>query len=72
MESEEWELESVIREGGATDEEVGMLLTVKVPPQKVYTSEDAKAQKFPGGNQKFRMIVVREDEHWMIKDLTPR
>ncbi|MGN6574161.1 MAG: DUF6318 family protein [Nocardioides sp.] len=72
VESDDWTLKSVIPEHGATDEQVGMLLTVTVPPNKVYSSEDAKAQSFPGGDQRFRMIVVRKDDHWMIKDLEPR
>jgi len=72
VESEDWTMKSVIPEHGATDKQVGMLLTVTVPPNKVYSSADAKAQSFPGGDQRFRMIVVRKDEHWMIKDLEPR
>lgn len=72
VESDDWTLKSVIPEHGATDDRVGMLLTVTVPPNKVYTSGDAKAQSFPGGDQRFRMIVVRKDDHWMIKDLEPR
>ena len=42
------------------------------PPNTVYPAADAEPQKFPGGDQRFRMIVVREGEHWMIKELTPR
>ena len=72
VESDDWTLKSLIPEHGATDKRVGMLLTVSVPPNKVYASEGAKAQSFRGGEQQFRMIVVRKDEHWMIKDLEPR
>lgn len=72
VESDDWTIKSVIPEHGATDGRVGMLVTVTVPPNKVYSSPDAKAQAFPGGDQRFRMIVVRKDDHWMIKDLEPR
>ena len=72
VESEDWELDQVVPESGSDEERVGMLLTVKVPPQKVYATDDAKAQEFAGGDQRFRMIVERVDEHWMIKDLSPR
>lgn len=72
VESEDWTIKSVVPEGGATDEEVGMLITVEVPPNTVYADKDAKPQEFPGGDQRFRMIVVRQSDHWMIKELTPR
>jgi hypothetical protein len=72
VESEDWTIKSVVPEHGATDQRVGMLITVTVPPNTVYAKEGAKPQKFPGGDQRFRMIVVRQAEHWMIKDLTPR
>ena len=61
-----------IYEAGATDKQVGMLLTVTIPPNTVYATEDAKPQEYPGGDQRFRMIVVREAQHWMIKELGPR
>jgi hypothetical protein len=72
VESENWTIKNVVPEAGNSDERVGMLLTVQVPENTVYASENAEPQKFPGGNQRFRMILVREDDHWMIKDLTPR
>jgi hypothetical protein len=72
VESEDWTIKSVVPEAGATDEQVGMLITVEVPPNTVYADKDAKPQEFPGGDQRFRMIVVRQADHWMIKELTPR
>ena len=72
VESEDWTIKSVVPEHGATDKQVGMLITVTVPPNTVYATADAKPQKVPGGDQRFRMIVVRQSEHWMIKELSPR
>jgi hypothetical protein len=72
VESEDWTIKSVVPEAGATDKQVGMLITVTVPPNTVYATADAKPKKYPGGDQRFRMIVVRQAEHWMIKQLTPR
>ena len=72
VETDEWTVKSVVPEAGATDERVGMLITVTVPPNKVFETENAKPQEYPGGDQRFRMIVVREAQHWMIKDLDPR
>ena len=72
VESEDWTIKSVVPEHGATDKQVGMLITVTVPPNTVYATADAKPQKFPGGDQRFRMIVVRQADHWMIKELIPR
>lgn len=72
VESEDWTIKSLVPEAGATDKQVGMLITVSIPPNTVYVDQDAKPQEFPGGNQRFRMIVVRQAEHWMIKDLNPR
>ncbi len=59
-------------EAGATDDEVGMLVTFAVSPQTVFESEDAEAQEFEGGNQGFRFHLVREDGSWQVQDLTPR
>ena len=72
VETEDWTVKSVVPEAGATDEQVGMLLTVTIPPNTVYATEDAKPQEYPGGDQRFRMIIVREAQHWMIKELGPR
>jgi hypothetical protein len=72
VESEDWTVKSVVPEHGASDQRVGMLITVTVPPNTVYSDGDAKPQKYPGGDQRFRMIVVRDAAHWMIKDLNPR
>ncbi len=72
VESEDWEIKSVVPEAGATADEVGMLVTVVVPPNTVYATDEAEGKEFPGGDQRFRMIIVREQDHWMIKDLGPR
>ena len=72
VESADWTIKSVVPEAGATDKQVGMLITVNVPPNTVYAEDGAKPQKFPGGDQRFRMIVVRQSDHWMIKELSPR
>lgn len=70
--SDDWEIENVVPEGGATDDSVGLLVTFAVPPQKVYASEDAKAQKYKGGDQGLRMQLAREDGDWLVEDLSPR
>lgn len=72
VESADWTIKSVVPEHGATDQQVGMLIIVTVPSNTVYAKEGAAPKKFPGGDQRFRMIVVRQAEHWMIKDLNPR
>ncbi len=72
VESEGWTVNRVVPEAGATDDEVGMLVTFAVSPQKVFESEDAEAQEFEGGNQGFRFHLVREDGSWQVQDLTPR
>jgi hypothetical protein len=72
VESQDWAIKTVVPERGATNDRVGMLITVEVPENTVYPTEDADPQTFPGGDQRFRMIVVREEDHWMIKELTPR
>lgn len=72
VESDGWEINKVVPEAGATDNEVGLMVTFTVSPQKVYQSEDAKAQKFEGGNQGFRFHLVREQGEWQVHDLSPR
>ena len=72
VESGGWEINKVVPEAGATEDEVGLLVTFTVPPQRVYQSEDAKAQKFEGGNQGFRFHLVREQGEWQVQDLSPR
>ena len=49
-----------------------LLVTFAVSPQKVFESEDAKPQKFEGGNQGFRFHLVRDEGTWQVQDLTPR
>jgi Family of unknown function (DUF6318) len=72
VESDGWEVSKVVPEAGATDNEVGLLVTFAVSPQKVYQSEDGKPQKFEGGNQGFRFHLVREQGEWQVHDLSPR
>jgi Family of unknown function (DUF6318) len=72
VESEGWEIHKIVPEAGATDDEVGLMVTFTVSPQKVYESEDAKAQTFEGGNQGFRFHLVREQGEWQVQDLSPR
>ena len=72
VESEGWEINKIVPEAGASDDEVGLLVTFAVSPQKVYESEDAKAQEFEGGNQGFRFHLVRDEGTWQVQDLTPR
>lgn len=72
VESEGWEINKIVPEAGATDDEVGLLVTFAVSPQKVFESEDAKPQKFEGGNQGFRFHLVRDEGTWQVQDLTPR
>jgi hypothetical protein len=72
VESDGWEITKVVPEAGATDNEVGLLVTYTVSPQKVYQSEDAKAKKFKGGNQGFRFHLIRDQGEWQVHDLSPR
>ena len=72
VESGGWEINKIVPEAGATDDEVGLLVTFAVSPQKVFESEDAKPQKFEGGNQGFRFHLVRDEGTWQVQDLTPR
>jgi hypothetical protein len=72
VESKGWQIDAVVPEKGADEDAVGLLVTVAVSPQKVYASEDAKPQKFPGGDQRFRFQLERQDGDWMVRDLAPR
>ena len=72
VESADWRIKKIVPEAGASDQKVGMLITVEVPPNAVYAEQGAKPQEFRGGEQAFRMLVVRKADHWMIEDLTPR
>lgn len=72
VEADGWDVESVVREAGASDEMVGMLVTVKVSPQRVFESADAEAQRFEGGTQAFRFEIVRENDDWFVDDLSTR
>lgn len=72
VESDGWEIQKTVPEAGATDNEVGLLVTFSVSPQTVYQTEDAKAQDFEGGNQAFRFELAREDGEWQVQNLSPR
>lgn len=72
VESDGWAVNKVVAEAGATANEVGLLVTFDVSPQKVYLKKDAKPKEFQGGSQGFRFHLVREDGDWAVLDLTPR
>jgi hypothetical protein len=72
VESDGWTVDKMVPEAGATDNEVGLMVTFNVAPQKVFATEDAKPQKFKGGHQGFRFHLVRTDGDWAVSDLSPR
>ncbi len=72
VETDGWSLDKVVPEAGATDDEVGLLLTVDVAPQKVFADKNAKPQTFKGGKQAFRLHVERTDGDWHVTELSPR
>lgn len=72
VESEGWQVGKVVPEAGATDDDVTLLVTFQVPPQKVYPSADAEPESYEGGEQAFRMTLTREDGDWTITNLTAR
>ena len=45
VESEDWTIKSVVPEHGATDQQVGMLITVTVPPNTVYAKEGRRSRR---------------------------
>lgn len=72
VESDGWDVGSVVLEAGASDEMVGMLVTVDVSAQRVFDSADAKAQRYEGGTQAFRFEIIRRDDDWFVDDLSAR
>lgn len=72
VESKGWEIAKIVPEAGATEDAVGLLMTVDVSEQTVYKTADAKADTFDGGTQAFRLELIREDEAWLVDDLSPR
>ena len=72
VESDGWTVDKMVPEAGATDDEVGLMVTFDVAPQKVFATKDAKPQEFEGGQQGFRFHLVREDGDWAVQDLSPR
>ncbi len=72
VESDGWEITTIVPEAGATEDAIGMLMTVNISEQKVYESAEAKADTFEGGTQAFRLALVRKGEDWFVDDLSPR
>lgn len=72
VESDGWAVNKVVPEAGATDDEVGLMVTFDVSPQTVYLKKKSKPQEFPGGTQGFRFHLIREDGDWAVQDLSPR
>ncbi len=70
VESEGWEVESQIPIAGQPEENPGIQLNVKIHPQKVYESQNAKPKPYTGGEQRFRMFLVREGDHWLVQRMT--
>jgi hypothetical protein len=72
VESEGWTVDKMVPEAGATDDEVGLMVTFDVAPQTVFATKDAKPQEFQGGQQGFRFHLVREDGDWAVQSFSPR
>lgn len=72
VETDGWEVKTMVPEAGGTDDKVTVLVTVTIPEQKVFATQKAKAKTFDGGNQAFRMSMTRSDGEWQVTDLTPR
>jgi hypothetical protein len=72
VESNGWSINKVVPEAGATDDEVGLMVTFDVSPQTVYVKKNAKPQEFPGGTQGMRFHLVRDGGDWAVQDLSPR
>ncbi len=72
VESGGWDIREITHEGGGSDAQRAMIVSVQVAPQKVYRSESAKPEKFKGGEVRYRMVVSRvDDSHWLVQDLAP-
>ena len=72
VESDGWEITKMVPEAGGTDDDVTLLMTVDASPQRVFASADADAKEFEGGQQAFRITVMRSEGAWRVTELEPR
>ncbi|QNN52286.1 DUF6318 family protein [Nocardioides mesophilus] len=72
VETDGWQIEKIVPEAGATDDEAGLMVTVQIAEQQVFAEKGAKPQTYPGGRQGFRLHLVRNDGEWHVQDLSPR
>lgn len=70
VETKGWDLQSEIMIGGQPKDNPGVQLNLEVSPQNVYRTKDDKAQKYPGGSQRFRMFLIRQDGQWRVAKMT--
>jgi hypothetical protein len=70
VETQGWDLQSEVMIGGQPEDNPGVQLNLQIAPQHVYRTKDNKAQKYPGGTQRFRMFLVRKDGQWLVQKMT--
>ena len=62
-----WTVSAAVPIADQPENETAFQLRLELKPQKVYESKDAKPKKYPGGEQGARIILIREDDHWLVK-----
>jgi hypothetical protein len=69
VESKGWELESAVPVADQPETEPSFQLALKLAPQTVYEKKGAKPKEFRGGTQPARIFLIRESDHWLVKQL---
>jgi hypothetical protein len=71
VETEGFSLKSTTMEGGFTADHAGMIAVLDSAPQTVVEEKDAQESEHAGGPLRFRFVLDRANDHWVVTDLIP-
>lgn len=69
VESKGWSLESAVPMADQPENQPAFQVKLKLQPQKVFATKDSEPETYPGGDQPARVVLIREDDHWLVEQL---
>jgi hypothetical protein len=71
VETDGFQVKSATMDAGMTEKAAGVLLNLNATPQTVFEKKGAKPEEHQGGQLRLRMLVSREGDHWLVKEIIP-
>jgi hypothetical protein len=59
-------VKKLVTDSSVPDPGAGVSVVLTAAPQTVVLSKGAAPKKYPGGDSRYRMVMLREDDHWVM------